>query len=130
MESKERGDSTMINYDGRRFVSINNSANGEVSSQTVFEYKQEGAILTASYSGGDIINGVMIGLVKEDSSIEFRYNHVNRIHEIRGGSCISTPELLSDGRIRLHEKWKWSDKEHSEGESIVEELMDKINAPN
>lgn len=112
----------MINYDGRRFVSVNNSENGEVSSQTVFEYRQEGVILTASYSGGDIIKGLMIGLVNDDGSIAFRYNHINRNNEIRGGSCNSTPEILSNGRIRLHEKWKWNDKEYSDGESIVEEI--------
>lgn len=43
----------MINYNGRTFVSIENTANGEVSSQTSFEYKQEGNIISATYSGGE-----------------------------------------------------------------------------
>ncbi|PRX79023.1 hypothetical protein B0G93_102386 [Bacillus sp. V-88] len=113
----------MINYDGRTFVSIENTANGEVSSKTVFEYKQEGKILSATYSGGDITKGTLIGIVKDDGSLVFRYNHVNVNHEIRGGQCTSVPEILKDGRIRLHEKWKWMDREQSVGESVVEELM-------
>ena len=117
----------MINYDGRTFVSIDNTANGEVSSKTIFEYKQEGNILFATYSGGEIVKGSMIGIVHEDGCLQFNYNHVNIKNEIRGGQCFSTPEILSDGRIRLQEKWKWSDREQSEGESIVEEVISHSN---
>lgn len=113
----------MINYDRRRFVSIENTANGEVSSKTFFDYKQEGNILSATYRGGEIIKGTLIGIVKENSCLKFRYNHVNIKNEIRGGQCHSTPEILPDGRIRLHESWKWIDSEQSEGESIVEEVI-------
>ena len=88
----------MINYDGRSFVSIENTANGEVSSKTIFEYKQEGHIISATYSGGEIVKGTLIGIVREDGSLQFRYNHVNTQNEIRGGQCVSTPKILPDGR--------------------------------
>ena len=110
----------VINYDDRKFVSVENTANGEVSSKTFFEYKQEGNILSASYSGGEIVKGTLIGIVNEDGSLQFRYNHVNKKGMIKGGECFSVPEILIDGRIRLHESWRWSDQ--SEGKSIVEEL--------
>lgn len=112
----------MVNYDGKKFVSVDNTANGEVSSETFFEYKQEGNILSATYWGGEIVKGTLIGLVKADGSLEFRYNHINATNEIRGGKCISTPEILTDGRIRLHESWKWLDLDQSEGKSIIEEV--------
>jgi hypothetical protein len=38
------------------------------------------------------------------------------------GICRSTPEILPDGRIRLHEKWQWTSGDRSSGESIVEEI--------
>lgn len=113
----------LINYINRKFVSVNNTSNGEVSLDTFFHYKQEGNIVSASYKGGEIIKGTLIGIVNEDGSLEFRYNHVNVNNEIRGGMCKSTPELLADGRIRLHEKWKWTDADQSEGESIIEEVV-------
>lgn len=112
----------MINYDGRTFVSVENTSNGEVSSLTRFEYKQEGSILNATYSGGDIVKGLLLGFVREDGSLEFNYTHINKNNEIRSGTCFSTPTILPDGRVRLHEKWKWTDKDQSEGESVVEEL--------
>lgn len=111
----------MINYDGRIFKAKVNSENGEVSGSTSFHYSQEGCILSAIYQGGEIVKGSLIGLVNPDGTLQFRYNHVNEKGEIRGGSCFSTPEILTDGRIRLHEKWKWSDIEQTEGHSIIEE---------
>lgn len=113
----------MINYHNRRFVSVENTANGEVSSKTVFTYKQDGQILSAAYEGGEIVKGTLIGLVKEDGTLEFKYNHVNVNNEIRGGHCFSKPEILADGRIRLHEQWQWFDRDQTEGESIIEEMV-------
>ncbi|WP_205758508.1 n-acetylglutamate synthase [Lysinibacillus sp. SGAir0095] len=113
----------MINYNGRKFVSIENSANGEVSSKTYFAYKQEGDIISATYSGGEIVKGLLIGIVHKNGSLEFRYNHINKKNEIRGGECVSTPETLADGRIRLYENWKWLDAEATEGNSIIEEVL-------
>ncbi|MGD6855850.1 n-acetylglutamate synthase [Bacillus infantis] len=113
----------MINYDGRSFVSVENTENGEVSSKTFFVYRQEGHIISAAYGGGDIVQGALIGIVKKDGCLEFRYNHVNSRDEIRGGKCVSTPEILPDGRIRLYEKWQWLDDESTEGSSIIEEVV-------
>jgi hypothetical protein len=114
----------MINYNGRTFASIENTENGEVSSQTLFKYRQEGQIISATYSGGEIVQGTLIGIVKEDGSLEFRYNHVNNKDEIRGGKCVSTPKILPDGRIRLYEDWEWLDAENTEGSSIIEEVFE------
>ncbi|MFB5663489.1 n-acetylglutamate synthase [Alteribacillus sp. HJP-4] len=115
----------MINYDGRTFVSKFNSFNGEVSSSTYFHYKQEDNMLTADYSGGEIVTGRIIGLVHDDGTLAFRYNHITSARELRGGECTSTPKILKDGRIRLHENWKWLDKEQLTGHSIVEEVQKK-----
>lgn len=113
----------MINYNNRLFVSVENTSNGEVSSKTYFTYKQEGNIISATYSGGEIIKGMLIGIINEGGLLEFRYNHVNIRNEIRGGECVSTPKILDDGRIRLYENWKWQDAEETEGNSIIEEVV-------
>lgn len=118
----------MINYNGRQFVAIKDSKNGEVSSKTYFHYKQDGTILSATYSGGDVLKGNMIGIVKEDGSLEFNYSHINVNREIRGGKCTSTPERLPDGRIQLKESWKWLDEDGIES-TVVEEVSDMVYTP-
>lgn len=111
-----------INYDQRRFRSIENSASGEVSGETVFHYRQQDDLVWAEYAGGEIRFGNLIAKVLEDGKLEMRYQHLNRKGELMTGKCVSTPKILPDGRIRLHEKWQWTCGDFSEGESIVEEI--------
>jgi hypothetical protein len=111
-----------ISYDNRNFRSIANSGNGEVGGDTIFHYHQEGEVVWAEYSGGEIIRGMLIAKVLADGSLDMRYQHINRRGELMTGVCRSIPELLSDGRIRLHEKWQWTTGDLSSGESIMEEI--------
>ena len=112
----------MINYHNKTFRSVSNTANGEVSNETVFHYKQEGNIVTATYSGGAVAQGHLIALVNERGSLDMRYHHVNTSGTIMTGICRSTPEVLPGGKIRLHEEWQWTSGDGSNGKSVVEEL--------
>lgn len=112
----------MINYDQKKFRSVNNTENGEVSTDTIFHYQQEGNLVTATYAGGEILKGNIIGKVDEQGIIEMRYQHLNQQLEFKTGQCVSTPEVLPNGKIRLHEKWQWTSGDQSEGESIIEEV--------
>lgn len=112
-----------INYDGKNFVSVENSETGEVSSETVFQYHQKNAVVWAEYSGGEIVFGNLIAKADEDGNLEMRYQHINKNEEIMTGKCFSTPEILADGRIRLHENWNWTSGDFSEGKSVIEEII-------
>lgn len=111
-----------INYHNRLFRPIQNTANGETTQETIFQYKQEGQVVTAEYSGGEIVKGSLIALVLENDELDMRYQQVNTKGELMTGICKSTPEILPDGRIRLHEKWQWTSGDRTAGESIVEEI--------
>ncbi len=110
-----------IDYNGKSFKPISNSENAETTSQTIFYYKQVGNILTSEYSGGKIKFGQLIGLVDSNGNIEMSYHQINLKNELMTGICQSTPEILLNGKIRLHEKWKWTSGDNSEGNSILEE---------
>jgi hypothetical protein len=111
-----------MDYNTKRFRPIETSANGETSNETIFEYKQNGNVLTATYSGGQIISGHLIGLVDVNGNIEMRYHQVNSNGELMTGLCISKPERLSNGKIRLHEEWQWTSGDKSKGTSILVEV--------
>jgi hypothetical protein len=110
-----------MNYNDKKFRPISNTENGETSSETLFHYKQVGNILTSEYSGGKIKNGHLIGLVDASGKIEMRYHQVNNQDELMTGICISTPEILENGKIRLHENWEWTSGDYTKGSSIIEE---------
>lgn len=111
-----------INYDNRVFKSVSNSESGEVSSETTFHYHQKGNVVWAEYQGGEIIFGNLIARVYEDDSLEMCYQHLNMKGEFMTGKCLSKPEILENGKIRLHEKWQWTSGDRSAGESVVEEI--------
>jgi hypothetical protein len=113
-----------IDYDGRRFRSVENSASGEVGPETVFAYSQDGDVVSATYEGGGVHYGVFIATVDDEGNLDARYGHVNASGELMTGECRSTPEELPDGRIRLHEEWRWTSGDRSSGRSVVEEIGD------
>lgn len=109
-------------YNNKIFCPASNTPNGEVDNTTRFHYHQEGSIVWAEYSGGQITRGALIATVQEDGSLDMRYHHVNTAGELMTGKCRSFPEKLEDGRLRLKETWQWTSGDGSIGESVVEEV--------
>ena len=110
-----------MNYDGKVFRVVEN-ADGEVGGGTLFRYRQEGWLLTATYSDGGIRCGQMVGRVEADGRLEFCYQHVTDGGELRSGVCRSRPVVLADGRVRLEEDWEWRHGAEGVGRSVVEEV--------
>ena len=114
--------STGINYDGRKFIPKMNSENGEVTEQTLFLYHQNGSLLWAEYSGGDILKGSLIGSVSDNGELDFVYHHMNREMQVKTGKCHSVPTMKENGKIELSEQWEWTSKDYSAGESLLVEV--------
>lgn len=112
----------MINYHNRKFKAVSNSENGAVSSEMVFHYQQEGNLLSCTYKGQNIRHGHLLGIVDAEGNISMKYHQVNNANQVLSGECFSQPELLANGKIRLHEDWQWTCLDHSKGQSILEEL--------
>ncbi len=112
----------MIAYHDRRFVPVSNSANGEVSPEVIFHYKQAGRIVTCSYAGGRIVSGQLIALVDDEGRLDMRYHQVNDRGELMTGTCRSVPEVMPNGKIRLHETWQWTSGDGTRGSSVLEEV--------
>ncbi|MEL7193943.1 MAG: n-acetylglutamate synthase [Bacteroidota bacterium] len=111
-----------MTYHNKIFRAVQNTENGETSSETQFHYQQEGNILFGTYAGGRIVRGHLIGLVDDWGNIDMRYQQINSVGEIMTGTCQSKPEIMENGKIRLHESWKWTSGDLSSGTSVVEEV--------
>jgi hypothetical protein len=111
-----------INYNNKRFRILENSENGETTTEMVFEYKQRGNILTSTYSGGQIVSGHLIGLVEGNGKIEMSYHQINKKGELMTGICSSEPELTNNGKIKLYENWEWTSGDKSTGKSVLVEI--------
>jgi hypothetical protein len=111
-----------MNYEGLVFRSVANSEGGDVGQETTFHYRQEGQVVWATYSGGSVLFGTLLAKADDAGNLDMRYQHLTRDGGFKTGRCQSRPELLPDGRLRLHEHWEWTGGAEGAGVSIVEEI--------
>ena len=83
---------------------------------------QNGNLLWAEYSGGDILKGSLIGTVLCNGELDFVYHHMNQNMQIKTGKCHSVPTVLENGKIELSEQWQWTSGDYSKGESLLVEV--------
>lgn len=112
----------MVSYDGRLFRSRANSAGGDVGSDTRFHYHQRDRVVWATYEGGTVLFGTLIGTCDEEGRLDLRYQHVTVERTLKTGRCRSAPELLPDGRLLVRETWEWTEGGEGRGTSEIEEI--------
>jgi hypothetical protein len=106
--------------DGIRMHVVSTDSKGEVGSGTRFSFFQEGSLVSAQYSGGNIRLGQLIGTIS-GGQLSFRFVQVDPAGRIDGGSSICELEVLADGRLRMREHFHWDSREGS-GTNVFEEI--------
>jgi hypothetical protein len=115
---------TTASLDGRRFRA-SGPTTGDVDADTVFLYHQEDDLVWASYEGGEVRRGYLVG-TRDADALSFRYVHVTAGGTISSGRCETTIETLPDGRLRLPEAWEW-DGAGGAGSTTLEELSPPLS---
>lgn len=88
-----------ITLDGRTLVGVANTEGGEVSCDTPFKFEQEGKRIYAHYSGGDIIDGHLVGTF-DGREWEIKYSQINSEYETAIGISIHLQSALLRNRER------------------------------
>jgi hypothetical protein len=107
--------------DGRVLIAVSNP-DGEVSRDTDFNFEESDGMVNATYAGGPIKRGYLIG-VRAGLHLEFRYVHLTIGGQTQSGASEDQIELMAGGRVRLRERWRWESQEGS-GESVLEEISE------
>jgi hypothetical protein len=107
--------------DGLVFAPLARAEHGEVDTGTSFAYREEDGRVWASYRGGAIVHGHLVG-TRTGDTLDFRYVHLNHDGDTSSGHCVSTLSRLADGRLRLDESWRWESRPGA-GTSTVEEVL-------
>jgi hypothetical protein len=110
-----------FDFDGRRFRTVSNTQAGDSGSETVFHYRQKGAVVWATYRGGDVAFGTLLARAA-GCRLEMVYQHLDKNGDFRSGRARARVEALPDGRYRLHERWAWTAGAEGTGRSVTEEV--------
>ena len=105
--------------DGRVFA-VADSGGGVATTDTTFHDSEDNGVVTATYGGGTIRSGFLIG-TRTGDSLDFRYVQLHTDGTTASGHCVTELEVLPDGRIRLSESWEWESRLGS-GRSVAEEV--------
>ena len=111
-----------MDLNGRKFKAIQNSNSGEVNESTIFHYQTNPSLVEATYSGGRILKGHLIGEYTAVDEIYFVYHHLNLEGELCAGKCTSKIISLDSGKLQLEESWEWTLGRKGKGTSILKKL--------
>lgn len=89
-----------FNFNNKKFLLIQNSNNGEVNTETIFNYKQDGNLVTADYFGGTIKYGKIIAELK-DNELNMLYQCLTTDNELKAGKALALITLEENGKIKL-----------------------------
>lgn len=105
-----------FNFNNKRFSLVENSENGKVNSNTIFDYKQKDKLVTADYYGGSVIYGKIIAIHNGDH-LDMRYQCMTKELELKSGKAIGKIIPLENGKLRLDLDWEWLDGTKENGTS-------------
>lgn len=108
---------TTLSLHDRRFLLEENAVGADCQPGMTFHYRQDGGRVWALYGGGDVAFGALVAGMQADGRLDARYQHATVAGDIRTGRCDTRPERLDDGRIRLHEEWRWLSGADGTGQS-------------
>ncbi len=98
------------------------ASNAAIDQDTIFCFGQTGDSITASYGGGPIAEGWLVGTLDAGTlQGRFQYLQVGVDGVVNSGRSTGNIDRLPDGRWRLTEHFEWSSRD-GEGTNCLEEV--------
>lgn len=111
---------TPISLDGIQMRVVSTADTGTANAKTLFRFTQVGEVVSASYSGGEVRLGYLVGVISPEG-LRFRYVQLDMEGRLDGGYSTCEISRTHDGRIRLTKHFNWDAREGS-GTNVFEEL--------
>lgn len=106
---------------GVRMRPVRMSAESALSAESEFAFRQRGRMFSASYRGGAILDGYLIGRLQPSWRLEFRYVQADAQGNLDAGVSTGVLSRSTDGRLQLIEDFHWITRPQS-GQNVLEEI--------
>jgi hypothetical protein len=103
-----------------RMRAIETAQTGEIGPETEFQFTQENLVVTASYKGGKVRVGFLVGKLL-GNKLEFRYCQMNHEGTLDSGISNCDLETTTAGKLRIYEHFSWESR-GTTGTNILEEV--------
>ncbi|TMU55988.1 hypothetical protein [Flagellimonas algicola] len=100
---------------------VQTAANGVVNHETIFSFSQQDVQVQASYSGGNIAKGFLIGVLKKEI-LNFSYCQLQTDGILDNGSSKAQLSITAEGKLRLTEHFDWKSRPGEIGINVFEQL--------
>jgi len=100
---------------------IKTAPTGAVNNQTIFTFSQRENIVSASYEGGKIRQGFLVGYLTKDN-LFFSYCQLQVDGKIDNGQSICSLSWDENKKLILTENFAWSSRENEGGVNIFREI--------
>jgi hypothetical protein len=107
---------------GTRMRPVRTSASSIISRDTLFEFTQDGQVVSARYAGGRIVLGALVG-VREGDILTFRYAQVHADGNLEGGRSECRVSTSANGLMQIEERFTW-DSEAAQGVNVLEAVRE------
>ncbi len=99
---------------------IETAGNGIVNDLTIFTFTQTDNLVSATYSGGQILKGYLIGTVKQNKlSFSYCQLQTNGVMDNGQSEC---DILIENEKLKLVEHFTWASRNGETGINIYQEL--------
>jgi hypothetical protein len=109
-----------FNLDGRQMNAVQTAANGVINRDTVFHFTQERDAVWASYTGGRIVRGFLVGVAR-DAKLTFHYCQLETGGTLNNGHSDCELHRTADGLIEIVEHFQWASRAGT-GMNIIREI--------
>lgn len=113
-----------FNFENKTFLLIENSENGTVNSDTVFNYLQKGNLVTADYQGGTIQYGKIIAKL-EGNQLHMLYQCMTIDEELKAGKAQAEISLTDEDKIKLRLNWSWLESNDQGSKNGISEYLEQ-----
>jgi len=100
---------------------VRTASNGIVNEETIFVFSQNDNFVSASYSGGKIKQGYLVGYLDNDKLI-FSFCQLQIDGKIDNGQSVCELLINENGKIKLIENFKWATNNCETGINIFQEI--------
>ncbi|PPF56521.1 hypothetical protein C5B94_03125 [Clavibacter michiganensis] len=109
----------MPSLNNYRFAAVRDTVGGEVGPETVFDYRELDGEVWATYAGGAVRRGFLVG-TRAGDTLAFRYCQLNQDGDTSTGSCVSEITRDINGKLRMTETWAWESQPGHGTSEVVE----------